>query len=144
MASLISKLKTIILGKLNALVDSALKVNSGVVLDEELRHAEDKRDEIEAALLDALTREKILGRTHKGYQASADRHSEDAQRLCEAGRPDLAKMAWLQADAERKAATECFDDLSQQRLEVNRLRAERFEVEAELFKLNLKRRFPPK
>ena len=72
MASLFSKVQTLISANLHALVDKALKANSVAVLDEYIRQAEDNLDDLQDALITVRGQVKTLERKWKIFQAEAE------------------------------------------------------------------------
>jgi phage shock protein A len=132
MASLISKVQTLISANLHALVDDALKANSVAVLDEYIRQAENNLEDLQDALITVRGQVKTLERKWKMFQAEADQLDADIDRLLRAGKEDLAMAAQTQYNSKADMAEQYRDQHEKQRLEADKLGEARLKLEAKL------------
>lgn len=132
MASLISKVQTLISANLHSLVDDALKANSVAVLDEYIRQAENNLEDLQDALITVRGQVKTLERKWKMFQAEADQLDADIDRLLRAGKEDLAMAAQSQYNSKADMAEQYRDQHEKQRLEADKLGEARLKLEAKL------------
>jgi phage shock protein A len=132
MASLLSKVQTLISANLHALVDNALKANSVAVFDEYIRQAEANLDDLEDALITVKGQVKTLGRKYEIFQAEADQLDADIDRLLRAGKEDLAIAAQTQYNSKAQLAQEYKEQWERQQLEAEKLSDARLKLEAKL------------
>lgn len=132
MASLLSKVQTLISANLHALVDKALKANSVAVLDEYIRQAENNLEDLQDALITVRGQVKTLERKWKTYQAEADQLDADIDRLLRAGKDDLAMAAQTQYNSKVDMAEQYREQYEKQRAEADKLGEARLKLEAKL------------
>ena len=132
MASLLSKVQTLISANLHALVDSALQANSVAVLDEYIRQAEDNLDDLRDALVTVRGQVKTLKRKFEMFQAEADQLDADIDRLLGLGKEDLALAAQSQYNSKAELAEEYKLQWEKQQIEADKLNEARLKLEAKL------------
>ena len=132
MASLLSKVQTLISASLHALVDSALKANSVAVFDEYVRQAENNLDELEDALVTVRGQVKTLQRKFEMFQAEADQLDADIDRLLKLGKEDLAVAAQAQYNSKAELAQDYKEQWQKQQVEADKLTNARLKLEAKL------------
>ena len=132
MASLISKVQTLISANLHSLVDRALKANSVAVLDEYIRQAENNLDDLQDALVTVRGQVKTLERKWKLFQAEADQLDADIDRLLRAGKEDLAIAAQAQYNSKADMAEQYREQYEKQKAEADKLGEARLKLEAKL------------
>lgn len=132
MASLFSKVQTLISANLHALVDNALKANSVAVLDEYIRQAENNLEDLQDALITVRGQVKTLERKWKMFQAEADQLDADIDRLLRAGKEDLAMAAQSQYNSKADMAEQYREQFEKQKLEAEKLGEARLKLEAKL------------
>jgi phage shock protein A len=132
MASLLSKVQTLISANLHALVDNALKANSVAVLDEYIRQAEDNLDDLQDALVTVRGQVKTLKRKQELFQAEADQLDADINRLLKLGKEDLAIAAQAQYNSKAELAEEYKEQWEKQQAEADKLNDARLKLEAKL------------
>ncbi|PWH19981.1 MAG: hypothetical protein DDG58_03940 [Ardenticatenia bacterium] len=132
MASLLSKVQTLISASLHALVDSALKANSVAVFDEYIRQAQNNLDELEDALVTVRGQLKTLQRKYEMLQAEAEQLDADIDRLLKLGKEDLAAAAQAQYNSKMELAQEYKEQLEKQQAEADKLASARLKLEAKL------------
>ncbi len=132
MASLLSKVQTLISANLHALVDSALQANSVAVLDEYIRQAEDNLDDLQDALVTVRGQVKTLKRKFEMFQAEADQLDADIDRLLRLGKEDLALAAQSQYNSKAELAGEYKSQWEKQQIEADKLNEARLKLEAKL------------
>ncbi len=132
MASLLSKVQTLIAANLHALVDNALKANSVAVLDEYIRQAENNLDDLQDALVTVRGQVKTLKRKYELFQAEADQLDADIDRLLKLGKEDLAIAAQAQYNSKAELAQEYKEQWEKQQVEADKLNDARLKLEAKL------------
>jgi len=132
MASLLSKVQTLISANLHALVDNALKANSVAVFDEYIRQAQNNLDELEDALVTVRGQVKTLQRKHEMLQAEADQLDADINRLLKLGKEDLALAAQAQYNSKAELAEDYKEQWQKQQVEADKLTNARLKLEAKL------------
>jgi phage shock protein A len=132
MASLLSKVQTLISANLHALVDNALKANSVAVLDEYIRQAENNLDDLQDALVTVRGQVKTLKRKYELFQAEADQLDADIDRLLKLGKEDLAIAAQSQYNSKAELAQEYKEQWDKQQIESDKLNDARLKLEAKL------------
>ena len=132
MASLLSKVQTLISANLHSLVDKALKANSVAVLDEYIRQAEDNLDDLQDALVTVRGQVKTLKRKYEMFQAEADQLDADIDRLLKLGKEDLAVAAQSQYNSKATMAQEYKDQFEKQQIEADKLDDARLKLETKL------------
>ena len=132
MASLLSKVQTLISANLHSLVDKALKANSVAVLDEYIRQAEDNLDDLQDALVTVRGQVKTLKRKYEMFQAEADQLDADIDRLLKLGKGDLAVAAQSQYNSKATMAQEYKDQFEKQQIEADKLDDARLKLETKL------------
>lgn len=132
MASLLSKVQTLISANLHSLVDKALKANSVAVLDEYIRQAEDNLDDLQDALVTVRGQVKTLKRKYEMFQAEADQLDADIDRLLKLGKGDLAVAAQSQYNSKATMAQEYKDQFEKQQVEADKLDDARLKLETKL------------
>jgi phage shock protein A len=132
MASLLSKVQTLISANLHALVDSALQANSVAVLDEYIRQAEDNLDDLQDALVTVRGQVKTLKRKYEMFHAEADQLDADIDRLLRLGKEDLALAAQSQYNSKAELAEEYNLQWEKQQIEADKLNEARLKLEAKL------------
>jgi phage shock protein A len=132
MASLLSKVQTLIAANLHSLVDNALKANSVAVLDEYIRQAEDNLDDLQDALVTVRGQVKTLKRKYDMFQAEADQLDADIDRLLKLGKEDLAVAAQSQYNSKAALAQEYKEQFEKQQVEADKLSDARLKLEAKM------------
>jgi len=132
MASLLSKVQTLISASLHAMVDNALKANSVAVFDEYIRQAENNLDELEDALVTVRGQVKTLQRKYEMFQAEADQLDADIDRLLKLGKEDLAVAAQAQYNSKVELAEDYKSQWEKQQAEADKLSNARLKLEAKL------------
>jgi phage shock protein A len=132
MASLLSKVQTLISANLHALVDNALKANSVAVFDEYIRQAGNNMDELEDALVTVRGQVKTLQRKFEMFKAEADQLDADIDRLLKLGKEDLATAAQAQYNSKAELAQDYKDQWQKQQVEADKLTNARMKLEAKL------------
>ena len=132
MASLLSKVQTLIAANLHSLVDNALKANSVAVLDEYIRQAEDNLDDLQDALVTVRGQVKTLKRKYDMFQAEADQLDIDIDRLLKLGKEDLAVAAQSQYNSKAALAQEYKAQYEKQQVEADKLGDARLKLEAKM------------
>jgi len=132
MASLLSKVQTLISANLHSLVDNALKANSVAVLDEYIRQAEDNLDDLQDALITVRGQVKTLKRKYDMFQAEADQLDADIDRLLKLGKEDLAVAAQSQYNSKAALAQEYKAQYEKQQVEADKLSDARLKLEAKM------------
>ena len=132
MASLLSKVQTLISASLHAMVDNALKANSVAVFDEYTRQAENNLDELEDALVTVRGQVKTLQRKYEMFQAEADQLDADINRLLKLGKEDLAVAAQAQYNSKIELAEDYKEQWEKQQAEADKLTSARLKLEAKL------------
>jgi phage shock protein A len=132
MASLLSKVQTLVSANLHALVDRALQANSVAVLDEYIRQAENNLDDLEDALVTVKGQVKTLDRKSKLYQAEAEQLDADIDRLLKLGKEALAMAAQSQYNSKAELAEEYRQQWEKQKTEAEKLGDARVKLEAKL------------
>jgi phage shock protein A len=132
MASLLSKVQTLISASLHAMVDNALKANSVAVFDEYIRQAENNLDELEDALVTVRGQVKTLQRKYEMFQAEADQLDADINRLLKLGKEDLAVAAQAQYNSKMELAEDYKAQWEKQQVEADKLTNARLKLEAKL------------
>jgi phage shock protein A len=132
MASLLSKVQTLISANLHSLVDNALKANSVAVLDEYIRQAEDNLDDLQDALVTVRGQVKTLKRKYDMFQAEADQLDVDIDRLLKLGKEDLAVAAQSQYNSKAALAQEYKEQYEKQQVEADKLSDARLKLEAKM------------
>jgi phage shock protein A len=132
MASLLSKVQTLISANLHSLVDNALKANSVAVLDEYIRQAEDNLDDLQDALVTVRGQVKTLKRKYDMFQAEADQLDADIDRLLKLGKEDLAVAAQSQYNSKAALAQEYKAQYEKQQVEADKLGDARLKLEAKM------------
>jgi len=132
MASLLSKVQTLISANLHSLVDRALQANSVAVFDEYIRQAEGNLDDLEDALVTVKGQVKTLRRKYEIFQAEVDQLDADIDRLLKAGKEDLAVAAQSQYNSKLELAQEYKQQWEKQEAEAQKLSDARLKLEAKL------------
>ncbi len=132
MASLLSKVQTLISASLHAMVDNALKANSVAVFDEYIRQAENNLDELEDALVTVRGQVKTLQRKYEMFQAEADQLDTDIDRLLKLGKDDLAVAAQAQYNSKVELGQDYKEQWEKQQVEADKLTNARLKLEAKL------------
>jgi phage shock protein A len=132
MASLLSKVQTLISASLHAMVDNALKANSVAVFDEYIRQAENNLDELEDALVTVRGQVKTLQRKYEMFRAEADQLDADIDRLLKLGKEDLAVAAQAQYNSKLELAEDYKQQWEKQEAEADKLANARLKLEAKL------------
>ena len=132
MASLLSKVQTLVSANLHALVDRALQANSVAVFDEYIRQAENNLDDLEDALVTVKGQVKTLDRKHKLFQVEAEQLDADIDRLLKLGKEELAMAAQSQYNSKAELAEEYKQQWEKQKIEAEKLGDARVKLEAKL------------
>lgn len=132
MASLFSKVQTLVSANLHSLVDKALKSNSVAVLDEYIRQAEDNLDDLQDALITVRGQVKTLERKWRIFQSEAEQLDNDIDRLLAAGKEDLAMAAQSKYNSKIDMAEQYREQFERQREEADKLNGAKLKLEAKL------------
>jgi phage shock protein A len=132
MASLLSKVQTLISANMHALVDSALKANSVAVFDEYIRQADNNLNDLQDALVTVRGQVKTLQRKYEVFRAEAEQLDADVNRLLQLGKEDLAVAAQSQYNSKTELAQEYKEQLDRQQAEADKMDNARLKLEAKL------------
>ena len=132
MASLLSKVQTLIKANLHAMVDSALKANSMAVFDQYVREAEDNLESLEDAVATVGGELKTLRRK----KADLDQKSAELDRnidiFLREGKEDLALAAQSKLNSINRLNQNYDEMLARQETEFQSLKDARLKLEAKL------------
>ena len=132
MASLLSKVQTLIKANLHAMVDSALKANSMAVFDQYVREAEDNLESLEDAVATVGGELKTLRRK----KADLDQKSAELDRnidiFLREGKEDLALAAQSKLNSINRLNQNYDEMLARQEAEFQSLKDARLKLEAKL------------
>jgi len=132
MASLLSKVQTLIKANLHAMVDSALKANSMAVFDQYVREAEDNLESLEDAVATVGGELKTLRRK----KADLDQKSAELDRnidiFLREGKEDLALAAQGKLNSINRLNQNYDEMLARQETEFQSLKDARLKLEAKL------------
>jgi phage shock protein A len=132
MASLLSKVQTLIRANLHAMVDSALKANSMAVFDQYVREAEDNLESLEDAVATVGGELKTLRRK----KADLDQKSAELDRnidiFLREGKEDLALAAQSKLNSINRLNQNYDEMLARQEAEFQSLKDARLKLEAKL------------
>jgi phage shock protein A len=132
MATLISKVQTLISANLHALVDKALESNSVAVMDEYIRQAEDNLEKLEDAVVTVGGTVKTLKRKWEQYEAEADKLDQSIDTLLLQGKKDLAAAAQTKLNSTRRIASDYQEQWQEQQKQYEQLLGARRKLEAKL------------
>jgi phage shock protein A len=132
MASLLSKVQTLIKANLHAMVDSALKANSMAVFDQYVREAEDNLESLEDAVATVGGELKTLRRK----KADLDQKSAELDRnidiFLREGKEDLALAAQSKLNSINRLNQNYDEMVARQEAEFQSLKDARLKLEAKL------------
>jgi len=132
MATLISKVQTLISANLHALVDKALEANSVAVMDEYIRQAEDNLEKLEDTVVTVGGTVKTLKRKWEQYEAEADKLDQSIDTLLLQGKKELAAAAQTKLNSTRRIASDYQEQWQEQQKQYEQLLSARRKLEAKL------------
>ena len=132
MASLISKVQTLISANLHAMVDKALESNSVAVMDEYIRQAEDNLEKLEDTVVTVGGNVKTLKRKHGQHQAEAEKIDRSIDTLLLQGKKDLAAAAQARLNSSKRIAEDYHTQWLEQQKQYEQLLSARRKLEAKL------------
>jgi phage shock protein A len=132
MATLISKVQTLISANLHALVDKALESNSVAVMDEYIRQAEDNLEKLEDAVVTVGGTVKTLKRKWEQYEAEAEKLDQSIDTLLLQGKKELAAAAQTKLNSTRRIASDYQGQWQEQQKQYEQLLSARRKLEAKL------------
>lgn len=132
MASLISKVQTLISANLHALVDKALESNSVAVMDEYIRQAEDNLEKLEDTVVTVGGTVKTLKRKWEQYESEAEKLDQSIDTLLLQGKKELAAAAQTKLNSSRRIATDYQTQWEEQQKQYEQLLSARRKLEAKL------------
>lgn len=132
MASLISKVQTLISANLHALVDKALESNSVAVMDEYIRQAEDNLEKLEDTVVTVGGTVKTLKRKWEQYEGEAEKLDQSIDTLLLQRKKDLAAAAQTKLNSTRRIASDYQQQWQEQQQQYEQLLSARRKLEAKL------------
>ena len=132
MASLISKVQTLISANLHAMVDKALESNSVAVMDEYIRQAEDNLEKLEDAVVTVGGTVKTLKRKWEQHEAEAEKMDRSIDTLLLQGKKELAAAAQTRLNSSRRIAADYQEQWQEQQVQFKQLLSARRKLEAKL------------
>jgi phage shock protein A len=132
MASLLSKVQTLISANLHALVDSALKANSLAVFDQYVREVEDNLENLEDAVATVGGELKTLRRKKSGLDQQAAELDRNIDIFLREGKEDLALAAQSKLNSVSRLMQNYEDMIDRQEAEFQNLKDARLKLEAKL------------
>jgi phage shock protein A len=132
MASLLSKVQTLISANLHAMVDSALKANSLAVFDQYVREVEDNLENLEDAVATVGGELKTLRRKKTDLDQKADELDRNIDIFLREGKEDLALAAQSKLNSVSRLIQNYEDMLERQETEFQSLKDARLKLEAKL------------
>ncbi len=132
MATLISKVQTLISANLHALVDKALEANSVAVMDEYIRQAEDNLEKLEDTVVTVGGTVKTLKRKWEQYEAEAEKLDQSIDTLLLQGKKELAAAAQTKLNSTRRIASDYQEQWQDQQKQYEQLLSARRKLEAKL------------
>jgi phage shock protein A len=132
MASLMSKVNTLISANLHAMVDRALKANSMAVFDEYVRQVEDNLDNLEDAVATVGGELKTLRRKKADLDQRAAELDRNIDIFLREGKEDLALAAQSKLNSVNRLAQSYEESLERQETEFKSLKDARLKLEAKL------------
>ena len=132
MASLISKVQTLISANLHAMVDKALESNSVAVMDEYIRQAEDNLEKLEDAVVTVGGTVKTLKRKWEQHEAEAEKLDRSIDTLLLQAKKDLAAAAQTRLNSSRRIAADYEAQYHEQQKQYEQLLSARRKLEAKL------------
>jgi phage shock protein A len=132
MATLISKVQTLISANLHALVDKALESNSVAVMDEYIRQAEDNLEKLEDTVVTVGGTVKTLKRKWEQYEAEAEKLDQSIDTLLLQGKKELAAAAQTKLNSTRRIASDYQEQWQDQQKQYEQLLSARRKLEAKL------------
>jgi phage shock protein A len=132
MATLISKVQTLISANLHAMVDKALESNSVAVMDEYIRQAEDNLEKLEDTVVTVGGTVKTLKRKWEQHEAEADKLDRSIDTLLLQGKKELAAAAQTRLNSSRRIAADYEGQFHEQQKQYEQLLSARRKLEAKL------------
>jgi len=132
MASLLSKVQTLISANLHAMVDSALKANSLAVFDQYVREVEDNLENLEDAVATVGGELKTLRRKKTDLDQKADELDRNIDIFLREGKEDLALAAQSKLNSVNRLIQNYEGMLERQEVEFQSLKDARLKLEAKL------------
>ncbi len=123
MATLISKVQTLISANLHAMVDKALESNSVAVMDEYIRQAEDNLEKLEDTVVTVGGTVKTLKRKWEQHEAEADKLDRSIDTLLLQGKKELAAAAQTRLNSSRRIAADYEGQFHEQQKQYEQLLA---------------------
>ena len=132
MASLLSKVQTLISANLHAMVDAALRANSLAVFDQYVREVEDNLENLEDAVATVGGELKTLRRKKTDLDQKADELDRNIDIFLREGKEDLALAAQSKLNSVNRLIQNYEGMLERQEAEVQSLKDARLKLEAKL------------
>jgi phage shock protein A len=132
MASLLSKVQTLISANLHAMVDSALKANSMAVFDQYVREVEDNLENLEDAVATVGGELKTLRRKKTDQDQKAAELDRNIDIFLREGKEDLALAAQSKLNSVSRLTQKYDEMVERQEAELQSLKDARLKLEAKL------------
>jgi phage shock protein A len=132
MASLLSKVQTLISANLHAMVDAALRANSLAVFDQYVREVEDNLENLEDAVATVGGELKTLRRKKTDLDQKADELDRNIDIFLREGKEDLALAAQSKLNSVNRLIQNYEGMLERQEAEFQSLKDARLKLEAKL------------
>jgi phage shock protein A len=132
MASLLSKVQTLISANLHAMVDSALKANSMAVFDQYVREVEDNLENLEDAVATVGGEHKTLRRKKTDQDQKAAELDRNIDIFLREGKEDLALAAQSKLNSVSRLTQKYDEMVERQEAELQSLKDARLKLEAKL------------
>lgn len=132
MASLLSKINTLMRANMHGLIDRALEGNSVKVMDEYIRQVERNLEALEdsAATVGGTTR--TLKRKYEEFANAAEKLDRDIDTLLLKGKDDLAAAALQELNTKQELAQEYYEQWQQQEQQYRNMLDMRLKLESRL------------
>jgi len=132
MASLLSKIQTLIQANLHAMVDSALKANSLAVFDQYIREVEDNLENLKEAEVTVGGELKTLRRKRDTQEEKAAELDRNIDIFLREGKEDLALAAQSRLNSVSRLIQNYDEMIQRQESEIKNLKDARLKLEAKL------------
>jgi len=130
--SILDKINVLISANLHSMVDSALQANSVKVMDEYVRQAEKKLENLEDATVTVGGTVKTLKRKYDEISTQVEKLDRDIDTLLQRSKPDLAAAAQADLNTKQQLAQEYYEQWQQQQNEYQKMLDGKLKLEAKL------------
>ena len=132
MATLLSKIQTLISANLHAMVDAALRANSMAVFDQYVREVEDNLESLEDATATVGGELKTLRRKKTGHDLKSAARARNIDIFLREGKQELALAAQSKLNSVNSLIQNYDEMLERQEVEFQSLQSARLRLEAKL------------